>query len=151
MAQQGSRVKAAAVNLLVACLNATLILVLLCLMATYWVLREANGLTDMVAQSLVKITPLTDQAAKMNDHLIGLREDIAAFDPALSDISAPNALKIQARLDGIQSEMALVRAQLSDMSNTLGTLADYAIEKVAFEVKAGVRDLRQCRPPGPLG
>ena len=154
MSQTGSRLKKTLGNLLLACLNATLILVALCLLIAFLVVKEVDGLTETFAQNIVSVTPLTDEVAAMNETLTGLREDIAALKAADPEDRMLAAIGLETRLDELQTTADAFRGRVEALSDAPGRALDHVIEKTAYELKTGIRDLQTCAPlvpPDPLG
>lgn len=119
-------------SLLLACLNATLILVLLCLVAGWMLLREVRGVTDDIASAATELTAVRDEVAE-------LRADIAALQEA-----APGAR--EARLDALRADLQPAVARLQAVEIDPDALIDRAIDRSAAALKQGVAELRGCVP-----
>jgi hypothetical protein len=137
-------------NLILACLNATLILVFLCLLTAYFAFKKVDGIAKTFAQNVVSITPFVEEVSALNMTLIGLREDIGVLRESPSADGDAASHRLEARLDKIQSDIDVFNERIGNISNAPTKLIDHAIDKTAFVLKNGFYEMRSCsRPTSP--
>lgn len=137
-------------NLLLALLNATLMLALLCLIFAYLTMRKVDGVVATFAENLIEVQPLRDELAAMNENLSGLRSDLATMRDASGEVSDAALLAIQARVGRIEAEVAATRTQIHAILDAPEVLIDQAIISSGEVLKDIVLSAVNCqRPPEP--
>ncbi|SDI93639.1 hypothetical protein [Alloyangia pacifica] len=137
-------------NLLLALLNATLVLLALCLFLGVQLGNRVQDITDSFARNLVSINPLREEIGTMAGELTGLRSDIAALRDGGSEMTTEAAQRISARLDGLETRLDTAAQRFDAVLNSPEALIDHAIERAAEEVKQGIGALRGCAPSDSL-
>lgn len=140
-------------NLALAMLNATLILVALCL---FLALRLAGTVEDVAtsfAQNLVSFEPLREDVRAMTTEIAGLRADLAEVRTATGAAGTEAAALVQARLEAMDDRVAALQArlgaplaQLEGAELDAAALMDHAIETAAREFATAVASLAGCVP-----
>ena len=130
-------------DLALALLNATLILVALCLFLAWQVVSTARDVTDRLGEELAGMAPLRGAVLEVRDEVAGLRQDLAALrdgdSPALPE-------EIQARLDGLEGRLDGAAERLEALSGAPERLIDHTIETAADAAASRVMDIRGCVP-----
>lgn len=131
-------------DLALACLNATLVLVLLCLLVWYLAANKMEAVAHSLARSAAVVTPLRQDVATMTGTLADLRVAVTEPDTAITP-------QLQAQMGQLHGRLDALQGQLEGMSLTPALLLDHAIEKAALEVRRTVQAWRSCAPQGSAG
>ncbi len=134
-------------DLLLALLNATLILVALCLFLLWQVSRSGERIAESFASGLSVLAPIEKSVDGLRVDVTGLRNDITALtedSTTLSDAATARLEAAAARLDLALSE---IESSVETLAATPETLADYAIDQAATRIASEAQILMQCRKP----
>jgi hypothetical protein len=134
-------------DLLLSLLNATLILVLLCLLAGVKLVSSVNTLTAGIADNVSRLAPLREDVTAMTGEISALRADLAGLGDATGDIRKQGIQSINERLDTVAARMNAYADQVDDLVSDPGQLVDQAVGSAADQLKQGIADLRGCRLP----
>lgn len=137
-------------NLLLALLNATLVLLALCLFLGLQLGNRVQDITDSFARNLISINPLREEIGTMTGELSGLRSDLGALRDGGSEMTTEAAQRISARLDALESRLDTAAQRIDTALSSPESLVDHAIEGAAEEVKQGIGALRGCAPSDSL-
>ncbi|WP_353471124.1 hypothetical protein PVT71_07200 [Salipiger sp. H15] len=133
-------------DLLLALLNATLILVALCLFLALQLSHRVEEITGSFARNLVSLDPLRTEIGTMTSEVTGLRDDVRALREGGSEMTTEAARKITARLDALDARLGTAAQRIEVLLDSPEQLVDHAIDRVAEEVKQGLGELRGCTP-----
>ncbi len=147
MTRNTSKLKKTLQNLFLACLNATLILVFLCLLTAYFAFKKVEGISIAFAQNLVSISPLVDEVSAFNTTMIDLKEEVELLRQSPGANRGASSYQLEARLDKIQASIDDFNESVRKISNAPTKLIDHAIDKAALELKTGINEIRSCSPP----
>ncbi len=118
-------------DLFLAMLNATLLLIALCLVLGLMVVNRANSITETFATNLIKLEPVKDE-------VVGAREDIAALRTDLADLKAnPSGLseaalnQLGTRVDAMSERMDGLEETIQEVKQMPYDLTEHAIETAA--------------------
>lgn len=150
MPQETSKLNTALKNLALACLNATLILVFLCVLTFYLAARKLDSISATFAQNLITLTPLTDEVSALNENLVSLKHDFENSQKDLGEHREESSLRLQARLEEIQTNIDLYKDKINGLSDGRTELIDHFVDKVSASIKTGIYEARQCSPSQPL-
>uniref|UniRef100_A0A2A3K076 Uncharacterized protein n=1 Tax=Alloyangia mangrovi TaxID=1779329 RepID=A0A2A3K076_9RHOB len=134
-------------TLLLALLNATLILVALCLFLALQLGNRIEGITSSFARTLVSVDPLREELGSMTSELVGLRGDLAALRAGSGETTSEAAQKISARLDKLETRLDNTSQRIEGLLSNPEQLIDHAVDRTAEEIKQGLGTLRGCTPP----
>jgi chromosome segregation ATPase len=109
-------------NLLIACINATLILIAICLFLGWKMASTINEIPQKFASSVEEILPIRDDLQDIRAEVAGLREELAAaraggdgvaaavLEPLSDDVAALDArlATFEERLDALQADPSAV-------------------------------------------
>lgn len=136
-------------DLLLALLNATLILLALCLFLGWKLAQSVDNIRTGFAENLQLVTPLRDQAQGLRGELAALRSDMVAI-RAQDDASDPaTARQLNAalqRLNGLQEGLEKTQARLTGLVDSPEDLIDHAITTTVDSVTHGLQSVRGCTP-----
>lgn len=133
-------------SLALALLNATLILVALCLFLAWKVASTVDGLTATFTQNLEVVTPLKDEIGAVKQEIAATRDTLKTIDPGESLANIQLLEQVQTRLDKLDQRMASAGAAITDLKQAPARLLDHAIEESAAKFGAAVNDIRRCTP-----
>jgi hypothetical protein len=142
MSSTPSRLRTTLANLLLACINATLLLVLACLVMAYLLVQKFDGVAENIARSLLPLAPVREEIAALNNNLESLRSSVGEM--RTSDPSNIGAVQLQSRVDGLQSELARINATIGGLSESPTDLVDHAVAETAEALVSGIREIRGC-------
>lgn len=129
--------------LLLALLNATLILLAVCLWFGWKMVFEARAITGEVAASVALLQPLQSEILGLRADVSGLRSDLAALQGQANP--APAVAALSARLAGIDSRIAATTERADALLADPGSLVDRAVDRAAMQIKSGIA---ACTPLG---
>ena len=134
-------------NLIVALLNATLILVVLSLFLAWKVTDKVEGLAGDFARNLITVAPLREDIQSTTTELAALRSDLAAIRAQSGEVTSVNLQRIETRLDQTQARLDGALKSVSDLTQAPARLIDHAIETGADKFSQSVKDIRGCAAP----
>lgn len=120
-------------SLLLAALNATLILLALCLWLAWHVLSQARAVTGGLAQGMARLNPVTTELAGLRAEVTGLRSDLAAL-PGQGD----GVAVFETRLAALDARVAAAVTQLDAVATDPGPLIDRAVDRAALQIRSGI-------------
>lgn len=134
-------------NLFLALLNATLILLALCLFLGWKVAEATNGMAAEVADRLAEFSPVRDELRNLAADVSALRGDLAEARGAAEDRRA----EAYARLDGEIGDLAVridaIVGQAETLVDAPGELIDQAVAAAGAEARRTVEGLGVCVAP----
>lgn len=134
-------------DLALALLNATLILVVICLVLAWKVAGKADQITATFAQNLITVAPLREDIQGLTREIAALRSDLTQL-PTQSDAQRSATLRrVQTKMVQIETQLGTVRQSMSELSKAPTQLIDYAIDASADRLTQGINDIRSCSPP----
>jgi hypothetical protein len=120
-------------SLVLAVLNATLILLALCLWLGWHVLSEARAITSRLDEGLARLTPVATDLSALRAEVAGLRSDLAAL-PAQGDGTAV----LNARLAALDVRVTDALSRLDAAVTDPGPLIDRAVDRAALQIRSGI-------------
>ncbi|ROU03331.1 hypothetical protein [Histidinibacterium lentulum] len=134
-------------NLFLALLNATLILLALCLWLAWNVLSTAERVSEQMAVAAGTVTPLREGIEALTAEIAGARADVADLRVGLEASETGSADQVAERLAGIEAEMARLRGALQDLSIDPDPLIDRAMTAAFAELRGLTADLVEVVRP----
>lgn len=136
-------------NLLLALLNATLILVALCLFLGWKLASTVEDVTTVFAEKVQIVAPLRTEIQGVRGELTALRSDLAALQ--VSDITENSAAAQRisdtlTKLDALEQQMQTSQQRVAELMETPGLLFNTAIENSADVVVDRITAVRGCVP-----
>lgn len=130
-------------SLLLAMLNATLILVALCLWLGWHVLSEARAITGRLTDGMALLTPVTDEIAGLRAEVSALRDDLARVQGQAAGPAALTAFGN--RLATLDSRITKMGDRIDAMTADPGALIDQAVDRTARLIKSGIAACTSAR------
>lgn len=134
-------------DLALALLNATLILVALCLFLAWKVVDKADQIATDFARNLVAVQPLRADIQGFTTELAALRGDLAQISTQSAEVKSASLQRIETRMQQMDSHMNKARQSIKDLSQAPARLVDQAIDTAVDRIAQGVMDVRGCVPP----
>jgi len=136
-------------DLLVAMINATLILVAICLFFLWRLSDSAEQVVASFAQNLQIVAPLEGKVDGLRDEVANLRGDLAAISLDSSTLTVQTTARLQSRANALQIELAGINNSLERLADTPETLMQTALDDVATRVSGRVGAIASCYAPDP--
>ncbi|WP_170330905.1 hypothetical protein [Ruegeria arenilitoris] len=136
-------------DLVLALLNATLILVALCLFLGLKLSQSIESIRDGFAENLQLVTPLRDQAQSIRGELAAVRSDLAAIraqDGTLDSVVRQKLNATLQRLNDLETKLETTQSQLAGLAEKPEELIDHAITTSADVVTDRILVIRGCEP-----
>ncbi|MFD0982804.1 hypothetical protein [Tropicimonas aquimaris] len=135
MPSSPSRLRRTLSDLLLAMLNATLILVALCLFLGLRLAGTVEDVTERLTGNLASVAPLRDGVGEMTEELRALRADLAAVTTQAGEASSERVAALNARLETLDSRLETAQDRFAE----LGERIDSAIEDPSALIDRAVR------------
>lgn len=123
-------------DLIKAMINATLILLALCLFLGWKLMASVDSVTDKVTEAIAHVTPVQDRIQNLRAEVAGLRSDLVNH-PELAVSNQLNTL--DDRLASLQNEMSKLRQLPKDIVHD-------AAQSGAAELAGRLTQLAGCLP-----
>ncbi len=134
-------------DLVLAMIDATLILILLCLFFAWRVSSTLDGLVATFAQNLEVVAPLREDVQGMTAELAALRGDLQTVKSQTGVVSSATMTRIQTRVDQIDAKLTDARNRVANLQGAPERLMDQALQQASDKFTQSVIDIRNCTPP----
>ncbi len=124
-------------DLLKAMINATLLLLALCLFLGWKLMGTVQDVTGKVTAAVVQITPVQDRIQDLRLEVAGLRSDI---------VSRPE-LAISSQLDTLDRRLAALQQELTQLRQLPAEIVHDAAQTGAAELAGQIARLTSCGSP----
>lgn len=126
-------------ELLKALLNATLLLLAICLFFGWQLMGRVEDVTARITAAVAEVAPVRDRVEALREEIAGLRADVKA-----------GTLPPVPQLDGIDSKLERIEAELAGLRALPATLVQTAAESAAAELTGQIVRLTRCEAAAPL-
>lgn len=136
-------------DLFLALLNATLILLAICLFLGWKLAQSVDDIKTGFAENLQQLSPLREQAEGIRTELAGLRDDLSALigqTGPLDSAAQQRLAQTLDRLSQIEEKLSGTQARLAGLADNPEALIDYAITTAAETATDQIQNLRGCGP-----
>ena len=134
-------------NLVLALLNATLILAGLVLWLGWRTADAVHEVTDDIGLALADLDPLRASLVGVGDEVAGLRADLAELQTAPADENSALSEDLVLSIERLEALLTSATGRLDTLLAEPEALIDRAIETTADEMKEAVADMRGCEFP----
>ena len=134
-------------NLVLALINATLILIVLGLFLAWKVTSQVDTLASNFAQNLNIVAPLREDIQGATAELSSLRADLGALKAQSGALNSARLQNLQDRMESTQAKLEAAQQSVQSLTQAPTTLIDHAIETAADEFAQRVTDIRGCGKP----
>ena len=142
-------------DLFLALLNATLILVALCLFLGLRLTAKVDAIAVHVAESVVRIEPLRDEMQLVAGEVAGLRADLAALRDDTGEMSSEAVDLLTARLDAFDARLDTVGERIEGVKTRLQAadldpeaMLERAVATASAQAINSIGQLAGCEIPG---
>ncbi|PRY23668.1 hypothetical protein CLV78_104159 [Aliiruegeria haliotis] len=156
MSETSSRLVRVLRDLLLAMLNATLILIAICLFLGLRLAHTVDGLTETFADNLISAEPLRDDVQGMTGEIAALRADLDAIRAQSGQLTSETAQRLEDRLQAFDARIAEIGTRAADVHARIDAVAmdpsalvEQAADHLVASVAARFGTLGTCEPPGP--
>lgn len=120
-----------AYNLVLALVNATLILVVLCLWLSWNVLSSVRGITRDVAAASQQLTGVSDDVEQLTGEVAALRTELAQLQEGAADASGARLEAVEARLAEIGQKLAWAETLRDGFTaDVVGGAVEASVERI---------------------
>ncbi|WP_170427940.1 hypothetical protein [Ruegeria arenilitoris] len=136
-------------DLLLALLNATLILVALCLFLGWKLAATVDDITGKFAEKVQIVAPLKEEVQGVRGELTALRSDLSSiqFAGTVADsVTAQKLSEVLDKLDDLESNLRGAQSKMAELTETPDQLINTAIENSADIVADRIIAIRGCEP-----
>jgi len=136
-------------DLLLALLNATLILVAICLFLGWKLASSVEGITETFSEKVQIVAPLRNEIQGVRGEMAALRSELASILPGDTLTDSATQQKISAALDklnGLEEKMQASQARIAEITESPDALINAAIENTADVITDRVITIRGCGP-----
>lgn len=144
MSETRSRLGRTIGNLLLALLNATLILVALCLFLGWQLAEEVSAVTDHVGQKMTKVEDLGNEVSSMSAEMAALRAELSKQSVQADPMTLQKMTELSAKLDRIDQGMADTKGRVDAFLEEPNALVDRAVDRTTANIKEIVADFSDC-------
>ncbi|WP_170329184.1 hypothetical protein [Ruegeria arenilitoris] len=136
-------------DLLLALLNATLILVALCLFLGWRLASTVEDITKAFEEKIQVVAPLKDEIRGVRGELAALRSDLTNIQTSGDVTDIAEKVRISTalvKLDNLEERMQSSQARIAEITESPDTLINTAIEKSADVIADRIIAVRGCVP-----
>lgn len=131
-------------NLALALVNATLLLVALCLFLALMVANSAERAADRFSDAVSSLAPVRTGISEISDNIQGLRADVRVLIDRPGIVSDAQADALNDQIAALTAQLGTVDAQLADLREIPDQVISTAIDHVADRMSDGVMAYRNC-------
>ncbi|WP_299353102.1 hypothetical protein [uncultured Shimia sp.] len=134
-------------NLLLAMVNATLILIVLALFLIWQISNTAERVAGNFAENLDVLKPVTSGVGDLQTEVAALRADVAALATGSQVGLGQRRAEIDRRLGALDLKLEGFNSSLAQIAETPDRLMEAAIETAADKAASTIIDMRNCQKP----
>ena len=131
-------------DLALAFLNATLILIAICLWLAWQLSDTVSSAASEFAASLVRMQPLRDDVLAMTTEIASLRTDLAAMGQRTGEVGSQAFSAVEERVETLEVRVSGTLTKMETLVAQPDQLIDYAIDQAAISLKSTLSDVWQC-------
>ena len=131
-------------DLALAFLNATLILIAICLWLAWQLSDTVSSAGSEFAASLVRVQPLRDDVQAMTTEIASLRADLAAMGQRTGEVGSQAFRSVHGRVETLEARVSGTLTKIEALVSQPEQLVDYAIDQTAISLKSTLSDVWQC-------
>jgi len=124
-------------DLLKAMINATLILLALCLFLGWILMSSVQDVTGKVTEAIVQVSPVQDRIQDLRLEIAGLRSDL---------ISLPEQA-VSNQLDKLDQSLTSLQQEMSELRQLPNGIVQTAAQTAATQLVGQLSEYASCLPP----
>lgn len=128
-------------NLLKALLNATLLLLALCLFLGWQLFASARGVSEDLGKISARFTPIHDQLQTINT-------EVADLNRSLTESDSPDSAEMRFRLARLEEQLSRINEETDTMSalpaQVVTTAVEAAVQSITAEMSTRLPRLQNC-------
>jgi hypothetical protein len=140
------RFRSAVKDLALAFLNATLILIALCLWLAWSLASKVDDVTDQMLSNLVEMQPIRDEIGGLKEELVAMRSDLALIARQGDELSSEAAVRLSEKVGDIADRVAEARGRIDVLVDSPEIVIDYAIDAAFDRAERAALAIRSCSP-----
>lgn len=133
-------------SLILAVLNATLILLALCLWLAWNVVGTARSIAADVGAQIDDLRPFQASIAQLKDEVAELRLAVQSFETQDGGLAAATLRSLQGQVVTMDEKLGQVSTRLGRIVDDPTVLIDHAIGTAAARTQEGIAALMECTP-----
>ena len=133
-------------NLFLAFLNATLILLAVCLWFGWRLADTVQGISTEVTRAVAEATPIRDDLRGLTDEVSALRADLSSLRDSSDGFSSFTFARYEQKLDDFGGRLSELGQRMESALSDPDALIETAISATADELTGFVIEMRHCRP-----
>ncbi|WP_170414204.1 hypothetical protein [Ruegeria atlantica] len=136
-------------DLLLALLNATLILIALCLFLGWKLAATVDDVTTKFAEKVQIVAPLKEDVQGVRGELTALRSDLSSLQLDGTTVDSATAQKLSKaleKLDDLESNLQAAQTKIAELTESPEQLINTTLENSADLVADRVISIRGCEP-----
>ncbi|MEP2531001.1 hypothetical protein [Shimia sp.] len=139
-------------DLLIAMVNATLILVALCLFLLWQLAGKTENIAANFASNLKVVQPVGEEVRGLREDVAGLRADISKLGTGTDQSPTSTRQALDIRLAALNAKLDRIQTTMTKLAETPDRLMTQAIDRSTTQLAQTAYALRGCTaPPTPVG
>jgi len=134
-------------SLALALVNATVLLVALCLFLVLLITNSAERAADRFSEAVSSLAPVRTGVADIREAVRDLRSDIKTLTDRPGTITDDRAEALNAQIAALSVKLEAVNTQLANLGDLPDQVVTTAVDRVADRVTDGIAGYRNCTPP----
>lgn len=134
-------------DLVLALLNATLILVAVCLFLAWKVSGTAERVVASFSQNLEVLKPMREEVQGVQQEIAGLRSDLADLRGSASAVPAAALNRLDQRVDTLNTKLETMQGNMAQLAEAPDRLMTAAVDRTIDGLAETAKDLRGCTAP----
>lgn len=134
-------------DLLLAMVNATLILVALCLFLFWQVSNTAERVAGTFAANLDVLEPVTQSVQDLNADVVSLQGDLEDLLTGSGSLAAQGRSQVEKRIQDLNAQLIQLQASVDKIADTPDRLMTTAIDAASDKAARTLIELRGCQNP----
>jgi len=133
-------------DLVMALLNATLILIALCLFLGWKLVSTIDDVTDDLAGTVQEFLPIGQEIQGIRADLTGLRSDLARTGNTVDSASRQRLDAVLTKLETLENGLQSAQLRFAELADSPELLVDHALQTAGDVVTEQIIILRSCVP-----
>lgn len=137
-------------DLFLAMLNATLLLIAVCLFLLWQLSKTTEDVAAAFAENLHVLEPVAEEIGGLRGDLAALRTELGTLGDTTGEAAGAKTARIEARLDAFATRLDQVQTRIDNVAAEPERLMSIAVEAASKKAGQTLLGLRGCKPGGPV-